>query len=160
MKNIYLCRTVSLVVIVIVIVIIGIKSINGISGVRQGTEGALEASLHQDLDIIRESIDQYHTEHGGAWPKDSLTFTDQLTMYTDKQGNTSTTMTSAHIYGPYLLKMPHLPVGKNTGSSNIRDKGVLGIGKEGWYYDKDTGGIYANVSSDELDSKGVAYNSY
>ena len=151
-------RAFSLVELVIVVVIIGIIGSIAIPRMSQGAQGAAETSLHQDLSVLRKAMDLYQTEHGGLLPTDDSTFGDQLTMYTDMNGNTSLVMTSLCIYGPYLLKMPPVSVGKNKGKSTIRDAGQPGSGQEGWFYDKDVGNICANTKNDEVDSRGVAYN--
>jgi prepilin-type N-terminal cleavage/methylation domain-containing protein len=153
-------RAFSLIELVIVVVIIGIISSIAIPRLSQGSQGAIESKLRQDLGVLRTAIDMYQTEHCGLLPTDGSTIIDQLTMCTDMHGNVSATMTSTHIYGPYLSKMPSVPVGKNKGSSEITDKGVPGSGNEGWFYDKSMGGICANAKAGEVDSKGVAYSSY
>jgi hypothetical protein len=126
----------------------------------RGAAGAAEASLQGNLSVLRKAIEFYQTEQGGLIPKDENTIVAQLTTYTDIQGNTNPTKSSTYLYGPYLRAVPALPVGKNKGSTAVRDGGSPGDGSEGWHYDKDTGNIVANTKDDEVDAAGVSYNTY
>ena len=52
-------------------------------------------------------------------------------------------------------------MGKNKGKTGIEDGGKPGDKDNGgWWYDKDTGEIRANLKNGQLDQDGVAYNTY
>ena len=77
-------------------------------------------------------------------------------------GTTSTTKTATAIYGPYLRKVPPLPVGTNKNSTVIVDgsSGTPGSSAGGWFYNPSTGEIKANTADTEKDTAGKAYNAY
>lgn len=150
----------SLIELVIVVVIIGVIGAIAVPRMSRGAAGASEAALRGDLSVLRQAIEFYQTEHGGLVPTDDASIVGQLTMYTDIQGNTNATKTTAYLYGPYLRAMPALPVGENKGSAAVRDGGSPGDGSEGWHYDKDTGDIVANTKDEEVDASGTPYNTY
>src|SRR5207249_11695047 len=100
----------SLIELVIVVVIIGIIAAIAIPRLSRGSAGAADSALSGNLAVLRSAIDLYSTEHGGTFPA-LATFEDQLTKYTDGNGGVSTTKDSSHLYGPYIRKLPLLPVG-------------------------------------------------
>ena len=150
----------SLIELVIVVAILAIIGAIAIPRMSRGASGAADSSLRQNLVVMRKAIEMYRSEHGGLVPDEDLTFAAQLTMYSDAAGNTSATRDATHRFGPYLHQIPRLPVGKNAGSNEIRDGGSPGDGDEGWFYDKDTGEIFANTKDAELDRDGTPYNQY
>src|SRR5947208_10544278 len=100
----------SLIELVIVVVIIGIIAAIAIPRLSRGASGAADSALSGNLAVLRNAVDLYATEHGGTYPA-LATFDTQLTQFTDTSGGTATTKDSTHIYGPYLRKVPTLPVG-------------------------------------------------
>ena len=161
-------RGFSLIELVIVVVIIAIIGAIAIPRMSRGAAGAAESALVGDLAVLRNAIDLYAVEHGGEFPgvdpaTDAFSAThcvDQLTQYSDGQGNVSETKTANHIYGPYLRKVPPLPVGANKGETAIADANTsaLGAAGAGWYYNAETGEVQAN--STDTDATGDAYSSY
>lgn len=149
-------RGFSLIELVIVVVIIGIIGAIAIPRMSRGAKGAAESSLIADLATVRNSIDLYAAEHGGAFPA-LATFTAQMTTYSDTAGGTSATKTATKIYGPYLRGVPKLKVG-----SVLQVNTVVGTldGLGGWVYTVGDGSIYANLAASELDDAGVAYKDY
>ena len=150
----------SLIELVIVVLILGIIAAIAIARMSRGSAGAAESALRSDLKMLRRAIEMFAAEHDGLLPEKDSTIVDQLTLYTDLDGNTSPTRTGVFIYGPYLRAMPALPVGENKGSAAVRDGGNPGDGDEGWFYDKDTGQIWANTKDAELDLSGQPFNQY
>jgi len=149
-------RAFSLVELVIVIVIIGVIAAIAIPRLSRGAAGADESALRSNLAILRNAIELYYAEHGSAYPGAAIV--NQLTLYSDRAGNTNTGKTSVFKYGPYIRKdMPPLPVGTNAGSRTV--KVVTGTptvdiaGGFGWIYSSDTGAIIANA--DDLSEDGV-----
>jgi len=156
----------SLIELVIVIVIIGVLAAIAIPRISRGSGGASAAATQADLTALRNAIDTYAAEHGGAWPaadKKEETFIDQLTKKTDSAGDVGTT-SGVHIYGPYLRSIPPVPVGPNTGATGVelRDDESREVyeGKDdkGWVYNYETGDIFANT--DDPDENGVGYDTY
>jgi prepilin-type N-terminal cleavage/methylation domain-containing protein len=99
----------TLVELVIVVTILGMVA--AIAVPRMSTAGASASAnaLELTLTNIRKSIDVYFAEHGrfpGYVPATGAPsgpdFVRQLTMYSDRAGNTSATYGGGHIYGPYL----------------------------------------------------------
>src|SRR5690348_13719205 len=103
-------RGFSLIELVIVVVIIGIIAAIAIPRLSRGASGAADSAVAGNLTVLRNAIDLYATEHGGTYPALS-TFETQLTQFTDTAGATSATKTATAIFGPYIRKLPPLPVG-------------------------------------------------
>src|SRR3954468_12406071 len=100
----------SLIELVIVVVVIGIIAAIAIPRLSRGSAGAADSAVSGNLAVLRSAIDLYATEHGGTYPTVG-TFDSQLTQYTDSAGSFSATKTTTAVYGPYLRKVPPLPVG-------------------------------------------------
>lgn len=147
-------RGFSLIELVVVVVILGVIAAIAIPRMSRGAAGAADSGLASDLAVLRNAIEMYRAEHGGAYPG-AATIADQLTMYTNAAGATSATKTGAYIYGPYIAAVPALKVGANRGNTDIAAADAAGVG---WIYNATTGTIVANAS--ESDESGVAYSSY
>jgi prepilin-type N-terminal cleavage/methylation domain-containing protein len=149
-------RGFSLLELVIVVVIIGIIAAIAIPRMSRGSAGAADSALSGDLSVLRSAIDLYATEHGGTYPT-VANITDQLTMYTDAAGATRSTPNNTYIYGPYLRKIPPLPVGARKGTTGIAAAAGSTVG---WIYTQATGDIRANCTDSEVDASGTKYNTY
>jgi prepilin-type N-terminal cleavage/methylation domain-containing protein len=153
----------SLIELVIVVVIIGIIAAIAIPRLSRGSAGAADSALSANLAVLRNAIDLYATEHGGTYPA-FATFDTQLTQYTDSSGAVSATKTGNYIYGPYLRKIPTLPVGPSTfkGSTTIIDgtSATIGASAGAWFYNATTGEVRANLVDGQVDAAGNKYNAY
>ena len=159
----------SLIELVIVVVIIGIIAAIAIPRMSRGSQGAADSALAGNLSVLRNAVDLYQTEHQ-AYPASGLAdtaavFERQLTKYTDAAGTSNATSTkdAAHPYGPYLRKVPPLPVGSKKGQSTVKigaDTDVPGVGVEAWIYYPTTGEVKANLVATEVDGKSTPYNEY
>jgi general secretion pathway protein G len=151
-------RGFSLIELVIVVVIIGIIAAIAIPRMSRGAAAAADASLQASLRTLRNAIDLFQSEHPTA-PNNGFPtladFSDQLTTFTDDQGNANASKSSTYYLGPYLKEIPGLPVGANKGAKTV--VGTAG-GTAGWVYTEGTGSIVANAT--ETDARGVAYNTY
>lgn len=146
----------SLIELVIVVVIIGIIGAIAIPRLSRGAAGANDSALVGDLAVLRNAIDLYATEHGGTYPSIG-DIADQLTQYTDADGDTSATKTTTHIYGPYIRKIPALTVGDEAGSNTFTAS--AGTATFGWVYTPSTGEIVPNTGT-EKDASGTLYSAY
>ena len=146
----------SLLELVIVVVIIGIIAAIAIPRMSRGAAGAAEAALTGDLAVLRNAIDLYTVEHGGTPPAEA-TFEAQLTTYTDSVGDAQATRDTTHYYGPYIRKIPPLPVGARKGATGVKATDGAGIG---WIYIESTGSITANCTDTEVDASGKKFNTY
>src|SRR3990172_1352548 len=91
----------SLVELVIVVVIIGVIAAIAVPRISRGAKGAGESALRGSLASLRNAIDMYSAEHGGAWPgadNDEDTLIRQLTAKTKADGTADGT------FGPYLRR--------------------------------------------------------
>jgi len=146
----------SLLELVIVIVIMGVVAAVAIPRISRGTAGASDSALTTDLSVLRNAINMYEGEHPGLHPT-VADIADQLTQFTDISGAVSATKTSTHIYGPYIRKIPALPVGEAKGASGIAASSADGVG---WIYNASTGNIQANTTASEKDAAGTLYSDY
>jgi prepilin-type N-terminal cleavage/methylation domain-containing protein len=167
----------SLVELVVVIVIIGVISAIAIPRVSQGAKGAADATLVDDLSILRNAIEMYAGEHGGDFPglrgdgtngpNTAQAFLNQLDMFSDLSGHVKNTrdVANGYIYGAYLQrKIPPIPVGPNKGKSGLaidttNSPPALTGGTEAWVYNPTTGEIIANTN-DPNDEGTRTYNQY
>jgi prepilin-type N-terminal cleavage/methylation domain-containing protein len=161
-------RGFSLIELVIVVVIIGIIAAIAVPRMSRGSQGAADSALSGNLTVLRNAIDLYQTEHQ-AYPgtgayNNATDLEKQLTKYTDGTGASNTTKDAAHPYGPYLRKIPLMPVGSKKGSATIKlaasDTEAPGTSGEAWIYYPNTGELKANLASTELDGKDQPYNGY
>lgn len=147
----------SLIELVIVVVIIGVIAAIAVPRLSRGSEGARDSALQGDLAVLRSALDLYAAEHDGDYPT-VADFDVQLTTYTDSAGATSPDKEAPYIYGPYLRKVPPLPVGANKGSKTITTDFSGTTAGAGWCYDPNSGKIAAN--STETDASGKIYLKY
>lgn len=152
----------SLVELVIVVVIIGVIAAIAVPRISRGARGASESAMRADLAAIRASIDLYAAEHNGIFPA-VATFEAQVTTFTDSLGGTSITKDVTHKYGPYLRRIPGLPIAGTGGimGGAQDDSGVAasdGVGI-GWLYNEVIGEATPNTGT-ATDEGGVLYSDY
>jgi general secretion pathway protein G len=149
-------RGFSLLELVIVVVIIGIIAAIAIPRMSRGSAGAADSALIGDLAVLRSAIDLYAAEHNGAYPTD-VNIANQLMQYTDAAGLAQAGKDATHIYGPYIRKIPPLPVGAKKGNTGIDKADAPGVG---WIYTQATGDIRSNTDGTEKDATGKLYSEY
>ena len=169
MKSASRTRGFSLVELVIVVVIIGVIAAIAVPRISRGAKGAVEASVKGSLAGLRNAIDMFAAEHGGAFPGSytgdvEADFIAQLTSKTNASGVVGTTA-GTHIYGPYLRSgVPPLQVGPNKGANGViltdANPPVVAEGTvtAGWVYNYETGVIIANT--DDEDESETGYDEY
>jgi len=149
-------RGFSLLELVVVVIIIGIIAAVAIPRMSRGSAGAADSALAGDLAVFRNALDLYSAEHNGAFPTVAVV-ADALTQYTDSSGDVSATKDTTHIYGPYMRKVPPLPVGAAKGNTGIAAATGDGVG---WIFNASTGGIQPNCTATETDQSGKKYTDY
>jgi prepilin-type N-terminal cleavage/methylation domain-containing protein len=159
-------RGFSLIELVIVVVIIGIIAAIAIPRMSRGTAAAGDSALAGNLTVLRNAVELYTSEHAGKLPGTAADIADKLTKYSDDQGATVDTKDATHPYGPYLRKIPAVPVGTLKSNAAVNSKFVAGSTPEasnptgGWLYDSATGNIKVNLPDGEVDLGGKIYNTY
>jgi type II secretory pathway pseudopilin PulG len=146
----------SLLDLMLVVVIIGLIAAIAIPRMSRGAAGASDTALSGNLAVLRDAIDRYAAEHNGTYPT-VATFVNQLTTYTNATGGAQATKDTTFCYGPYLRKIPPLPVGAAKGNTNVAAAAGTGVG---WVYDATGGNVTPNTTGTETDSNGTLYSSY
>ena len=149
-------RAFTLVEILIVVIILGILATIIIGLFANGSKDAAAVSLKDNLRNVRSQLQLYVAQHG-TYPA-LANFEQQMTQYTDADGNVSATKTATHIYGPYIINMPFLPVGVNKGKKGVTT--LTYTAGFGWGYEPTSGVFKANTPTGEVDQDGVEFNTY
>lgn len=154
----------SLVELVVVIIIIAILAAMAIPRLSRGSAGAADSALAGNLAVLRNAIELYAAEHNNDLPGTGGDFVDQLTGYTDIDGDVKSAPDATHIYGPYLVAIPPNPVGSPSKPTEVlidstnAPPAVVTDNGEGWVYSTKTGQIRANVTG--ADDSGTDYADY
>ncbi|MDP7637623.1 MAG: hypothetical protein QF577_08760, partial [Phycisphaerae bacterium] len=77
--------------------------------------------------------------------------------YSSVAGATQATKDSTYIYGPYVRKIPSLPVGAKKNQTGIAAATGDTIG---WIYTAASGTIKSNTTDSEKDVSNTAWNTY
>jgi len=147
----------SLLEVVIVVAILAILAAIGIPRMSRGSRGAGDSALKSNLALMRNGIDLYAAEHNGDYPAVG-SFSDQMTLFSDVDGNTNATKTTTYTFGPYLRAIPTLTVGAQKGKTGVAASSDPNT--TGWIYTASTGTIVSDTDANEVDDSGVLYNSY
>jgi general secretion pathway protein G len=151
----------------IVVVILGILAAIVMPQFSDAAHVAREKVLKEDLRFLRHQIAVFaiqHTDHApgyAAGVPSAATFADQMTKFTDVQGNVSDTQDATYKFGPYLQKVPENPItGKNT-IRMIADNAAMpasAAGTDGWIYQASSQTVLSDA--DGSDAEGKSYFSY
>ena len=129
----------SLIELVIVVTIIAIVAAIAVRRVGRHAEQGATNAARQDESVLQQALERYRAEHGNV--PSAAAIVDQLTKYTDVHGNTSPTSGAPYVYGPYVRKIPPVPIGPAKGATKI---GTTMTSDTGWIYDPVNGTIAAN----------------
>ena len=172
----------TLVELLIVAIILAILAAIIIPQFASTTTDAQESALRANVSAMRAAMDLYRQQHGeypGALDAvggtctggvsgtgaalSELAILNQLTRYSDADGQTCTVPIAAFPYGPYL-QVEALPDNSITGLSTlvIQNTGDLTMGPDaganGWKFDALSGKLIVNITGN--DSQGVPFSSY
>jgi prepilin-type N-terminal cleavage/methylation domain-containing protein len=151
----------TLIEMLVVVIILGILAMIIVPQITVSTEDARLNSLQTNLNTVRSAIEVYAAQHGNNYPGAKKTdgtgtdtvagdlptaLLDQLTLYTDAKGQTSTTLDRTNFpFGPYLKTgMPTNPyndlgtVTCDVATTDITTKDSTGAGT-GWKFYVKTG---------------------
>lgn len=150
----------TLVEILIVVVILGILGTLVIPQFSNASHQARENTLKDDLRYLRTQIQVYKAQHRDKAPGSNGDFVQQLTRYTNDDGDTNAAATSAYRFGPYLSKMPKNPLNEKDTIELVAsgDLKAAADGSHGWIYNPNTGEIIADLTG--KDSNDQDYSSY
>lgn len=155
----------TLVELVMVVTIIGVIAAIAVPRMSNASTRAKANAVEATLSSVRTAIDCYYAEHNqypGYDPATQATsgtdFVNQMTKFSDKQGNTNATKTVVFKYGPYLrspfpgnptnnLKTVHVKVTK--AAANPAD------GSVGWISVLSTGDFGISATDATLDEIGA-----
>lgn len=130
----------TLVEILIVVVILGILAAIVIPQFTNASETARASSLASQLQTLRSQLELYNVQHKGHYPS-LANFWDQLTKYTDEDGNTNATKTETYKFGPYLQQPSKNPFA----ASGVSQTAVAADNSGAWQYDEASGKIMAVI---------------
>lgn len=141
-------RAFSLIEVVMVAVILAAIAAIAVPRLSRGSQGSVEAAMARDVQVLQKAIDLYAAEHHGAFPNGEM-IVEQLTQYSDGTGAMSKTKAPPYTFGPYVRKIPPVPMGPNKGSSHISTTAGVGVG---WIYDPTEGTITPNMTELSTDA--------
>ena len=155
---------------IIVIIIMGILAAVIIPQISTSTEDAKLSSVKTDLSTMRNAVEIYYAQHNSTYPgfndnagtagpvlagPAATAFVEQLTQYTDINGDVQGTKDATHKYGPYI-KGGKLPLNSYNDSNavvcdvatqDITVRAWDGVGTAGWHFYTQTGVLVANDSA-------------
>lgn len=161
-------RAFSLAELVLVVVIIGLVAAIAVPRLSRAAEATQQAALKRNVAAVRDAIERYYAEHGkypgytpGTNSVEHAKFIEQLTQFTDGQGNPSDVYGTPYVYGPYLRKQ--FPKNPWNGKKNVYVKLDPGAsdppaGSAGWIAVLTTGqfGVFATAQQrTDLIDKGL-----
>lgn len=166
-------RAFTLVELVVVVIIIGLLAAIAVPRFGKASVQASEATLQADLKTLRTAIDLYTIEHNDEWPalrgagdgigpQNGEAFKRHLTWYTDEGHDAVQTPDATHYLGPYLERIPPLPVGARAGQSavgTLNKFSTPGLSEDdiGWEYEHYFANIRPNCIAEEVGSNGIPY---
>ena len=162
----------TLVELLVVIIIIGILAAVAIPQFGDSSSDAKKSSLKENLRMLRSAIEKYKHEHNSTYPgvtqthkataagaaaahgSDAIAFLNQLTMYSNANGDTCAEKDASFPYGPYLKRkipdnsLPATGAASDPDSVTVTDSttplSADAAATTGWKVSNETGEVIAN----------------
>ncbi len=151
----YQSRAFTLIEILIVVVILAILAGVVIASVSSASKDARESVLREELRFMRTQITLYRASHANppgidaAGNRSEEIFREQMTSFTDYDGNVSSTRDSIYRFGRYLTEMPTNPMNRES-AVKVLDANAPVVPNDseafGWIYKPETSEFYANLA--------------
>ncbi|MFO8014741.1 MAG: prepilin-type N-terminal cleavage/methylation domain-containing protein [Phycisphaerae bacterium] len=154
-------RAFTLVEILIVVIILAILAGVAIPQIAGMTTVSRETNLKENLSKIRAQLQVYRNHHDDF--PDGDEFADQMTKYTNFEGEVADAGDQEYRYGPYLEQMPPNPVTKDATvrtAAQADQHHPPGDADAGWWYNEVTGEFYADLTDEHADEDGYPYNRF
>jgi prepilin-type N-terminal cleavage/methylation domain-containing protein len=139
------CQAFTLVEVLMVVIIMAVLAAVILPQFASTTTTARESALTLNLGVMRAQLELYKYDHDWT-PPSAANYANQMSEYTDVNGNAVTIADKSHHYGPYIQSVPANPFNGSsavTGCSGTPTAEVAGFG---WQYDQTTGRIYPNTA--------------
>src|SRR5687768_2745607 len=140
----------SLIELTVVIAILGIVAAIAAPRFSRGARAAEDAALAEKLQKLRQAIELYHGEHC-RYPT-LAAIQEQLTQYTDANGNVFPAKSRPDLLGPYLRTFPSR---KNRARAKVS---ATDVSNADWVYNEAIGHIRATANGG--DDAGRPYAAY
>lgn len=143
-------RGLSLVEILVVVVILGVLAAIVVPQFGDMIADTRDRVLDINKTQLNRAIATYYAEHGSFPSSDAEKFRKQLTLASNKAGETDGLAEEYAVFGPYMTEVPANPF---TGGSLI---GLGAPGTSDWYYDQSTGTVEPNHIPQALAKDAIA----
>jgi general secretion pathway protein G len=140
----------TLVEILIVVIILGILAAIVIPQFTNASQDARRSSLQSTVQTLRSQISLYKLQHQDVTPP-LASFWDQLTLYTDDQGNTNAAKTPVFQFGPYVQTIPAntmVPSANSTVVAATVGAPATDAGATAYFYEASSGKVWAQGKDD------------
>ena len=153
----------TLVEILIVVIILGILAAIVIPQFTEASSEARVSNLMTNLQTIRSQLLLYKTQHLEVFPaaaagQDGTDFDEQMTQYSDVDGNISATPSSDYPFGPYLQSVPVNPVSGDNTVTVVQDGATAFAAPDadgGWWFNSVTGEFRASLTDARTTTDGT-----
>lgn len=127
-----------------------------------------ENMLRENLRMMRTQIGCYQAQHNDVnpgFPNGDINqvptedlFIDQLTLYTNARGQTSSERTDQYCYGPYMSEIPENPINRLTSVLMLDDDDAIPAAADfGWVFKPSA---YFFIPGGDVDSQGRPFAGY
>jgi prepilin-type N-terminal cleavage/methylation domain-containing protein len=171
-----LAKGFTLIELLIVVIIIAILAAIAIPQFSVSTEDAKVAALDANLSTVRSAIEMYRVQHKNVLPgtktsKGTCTvgttgtgdatkpeaFVDQLTAYSNADGQTCSAPETGFTFGPYLRAIPAEP-GSGLATVSVKTTAATADNTSGWLFSTLTGKFQANNTKSTTGTAATPYS--
>lgn len=168
----------TLIELLIVVIIIAILAAIAIPQFSNTSNDAQEAALDANLATVRSAIELYRVQHNNRYPSiavssgggaactgasgvvgtgdvnSELAFREQLTNFSNRDGQTCSVAAPGFIYGPYLRALPAEPISNSAATAVITAANAAepAAVTPGWRFNNATGKLQANNNAPGRDT--------